>query len=424
MLRLALIENLRRVAARIATDRVDRNLADYWADQMTESATKDPKSLILVIADMARSNPPLVSSFIAEITRRLQGQGPALSLPLTWLEQRLSECGQTIQQLVLAENQQQAADQVSMSNSIGSLRFLSTMDWKAFVESISVVDQTLRRDPGDVYSRMDFYTRDRYRHVVEKIAKHSRFSERDVARGAIRLAQEGKEGNAGDDRAAHVGFYLTDKGLPQLEKAQEVRRSLFEQLQRWIRRFPLLLYLGAITLMTAIFVGVFLAKAHVGALPGWAIALIGLLTVLSVSQLAVALVNWLATLLATPHLLPRMDFSKGIPPEFRTLVVVPTMLIGAQNIEDLVEALEVRFLANRDDNLHFGLLTDFRDAREETLAEDEPLLRHARQRIEDLNTKYGRSKGNTFFLFHRPRRWNPEEQIWMGYERKRGKLGN
>ncbi len=422
MLRLALIENLRRVAARIATDRVDRNLADYWADQMTESATKDPKSLILVIADMARSNPPLVSSFIAEITRRLQGQGPALSLPLNWLEQRLSECGQTIQQLVLAENQQQAADQVSMSNSIGSLRFLSTMDWKAFVESISVVDQTLRRDPGDVYSRMDFYTRDRYRHVVEKIAKHSRFSERDVARDAIRLAQEGKEGNAGDDRAAHVGFYLTDKGLPQLEKAQEVRRSLFEQLQRWIRRFPLLLYLGAITLMTAIFVGVFLAKAHVGALPGWAVALIGLLTVLSVSQLVVALVNWLATLLATPHLLPRMDFSKGIPPEFRTLVVVPTMLIGAQNIEDLVEGLEVRFLANRDDNLHFGLLTDFRDAREETLAEDEPLLRHARQRIEDLNTKYDRSKGNTFFLFHRPRRWNPEEQIWMGYERKRGKL--
>ncbi|MBU2264459.1 cyclic beta 1-2 glucan synthetase, partial [Patescibacteria group bacterium] len=138
MLRLALIENLRRIAARIATDRIDRNLADYWADQMTESAVKDPKSLILVIADMARSNPPLVSSFIAEITRRLQGQGPVLSLPLTWLEQRLSESGQTIQQLVQAENQQQAADQVSMSNSIGSLRFLGAMDWREFVETMSV----------------------------------------------------------------------------------------------------------------------------------------------------------------------------------------------------------------------------------------------------------------------------------------------
>ena len=142
MLRLALIENLRRVAARIATDRIDRNLADYWADQMTESAAKDPKSLILVIADMARSNPPLVSSFIAEMTRRLQGQGPALSLPLTWLEQRLSECGQTIQQLVQAENQQQAADQVSMSNSIGSLRFLGAMDW----QRVRRVDERCRPD--------------------------------------------------------------------------------------------------------------------------------------------------------------------------------------------------------------------------------------------------------------------------------------
>ena len=91
MLRLALIENLRRVAARIAIDRIDRNLADYWADKITETAEKDPKSLILTIADMARSNPPMVSSFVAELTRRLQGQGAALALPLTWIEQQLSE---------------------------------------------------------------------------------------------------------------------------------------------------------------------------------------------------------------------------------------------------------------------------------------------------------------------------------------------
>ena len=132
--------------------------------------------------------------------------------------------------------------------------------------------------------------------------------------------------------------------------------------------------------------------------------------------------NWLATLLATPHPLPRMDFSEGIPPESRTLAVIPTMLTSAQNIEDLVEALEVRFLANRDENLHFGLLTDFRDAHEETIPEDEPLLRLARKRIEELNEKYRSAKGDTFFLFHRPRRWNPRERIWMGYERKRGKL--
>jgi cyclic beta-1,2-glucan synthetase len=172
------------------------------------------------------------------------------------------------------------------------------------------------------------------------------------------------------------------------------------------------------------FAGCFAAKAYAGGLQGWALGLLGLLLLLCASHLAVALANWLATLLATPRPLPRMDFSKGIPSELRTLVVVPTMLMSTQNIEDLIEALEVRFLANRDDHLHFGLLTDFRDAIEETLPEDEPLLRLARQRIEALNEKYRNPEGDLFFLFHRPRRWNPRDRIWMGYERKRGKLAD
>ncbi len=425
MLRLSLIENLRRVAARIAADRIDRNHADYWADQMTEIAEKDPKSLILVIADMARSNPPMVSSFVAELTRRLQGQGgPALAMPLTWIEQRLSECGLTIKQLVQSENQKQAADQVSMSNSIGSLRFLDAMDWRVFVEAMSDVERTLREDTGGVYGMMDFPTRDRYRHVVEKIAKRGRLSESEVAREAIQLARESASGNGRDDRSAHVGFYLIDKGLAQLEQLAGVRHSASESLQGIAYAFPLLFYVGTITLITAVFTGSLLAKAYAGAYPDWLLALIGILSMLGASQLAVALVNWLTTLLATPHPLPRMDFSKGIPPESSTLAVVPTMLISAQNIEDLIEALEVRFLANRDENLHFGLLTDFLDADEETAPEDKPLLRLARQKIEELNKKYGSTQGDTFFLFHRPRRWNPREQIWMGYERKRGKLAD
>ncbi len=422
MLRLALIENLRRVAARIAADRTDQNHADYWADQMTEIAETDPKSLILVIADMARSNPPMVSSFVAELTRRLQGQGPALALPLTWIEQRLAESGWTIKKLVEAENQQQAADQVSMSNSIGSLRFLGAMDWRAFVETLSVVEQTLRTDPHGVYGKMDFATRDRYRHVVEKIAKASPHSESEMARQAIQLAHEGAAENGGDDRTAHVGFYLIDKGLAQLEPAVARRRSFFEALCRVTCRFPLLLYVGAIMLLTAIIAGGFLAQAHAGGVSGWPLALIAILSLLGAGQLAIALVNWLATLLVTPQPLPRLDFSAGIPVESRTLVVVPTMLTSPQNLTGLIEALEVRFLANRDENLHFGLLTDFRDADAETLPEDEPLLRLARQGIEALNEKYRNAKGDIFFLFHRPRRWNPREGIWMGYERKRGKL--
>ena len=424
MLRLALIENLRRVAARISVHRAERNSANYWADQMMEVAEKEPKGLILVIADMARSAPPMVSSFVAELTRRLHGQGPALAFPLTWIEQQLSESGLTIEQLVRSENQRQAADQVSMSNSIGSLRFLSSMDWREFVEKMSAVEEILSEDPANVYVKMDFATRDHYRHVVEKTAKSSPYSEIEVARKAIHLAHEGAGRKGADDRLAHVGFYLIGEGLPQLERIADLRLSYADILRKVSRRFPFLLYGGGILLLTVFFAGCFTAKAYTGGLQGWVLVPVGLFMFLCASHLAVALANWLATLLVMPRPLPRMDFSKGIPRELRTLVVVPTMLTDIKNIEGLVKALEVRFLANRDEHLHFALLTDFCDANEERLPEDEALLRLIRRRIEELNKKYSNTESDTFFLFHRPRLWNSQERIWMGYERKRGKLAD
>jgi cyclic beta-1,2-glucan synthetase len=416
MLRLALLENLRRVAARISAATTERNRADGWADQMVEVAEQDPKSLILVTADMARSHPPMVSSFVAELARRLQGQSRALALPLTWIEQRLSESGLTIEQLVQSETQEQAADQVSMSNSIGSLRALGAMDWREFVETLGVVERELRADP--VYRTMDFATRDRYRHVVERMARESALSEGEVARAAIRLALESATDGNSDTRASHVGFYLVDKGLLKLERASQVQPSAVERIQRTGRRFSLLLYLGAITLIAGVVTAGLVVTANTGPATDVLLAVVGVLSLLASSQLALGLVNQLTTALVAPHPLPRLDFSTGIPPQFRTLAVVPAMLTTAPEIEDLVEALEVRFLANRDGNLYFGLLTDYQDAGEESLPGDAALASLARQRIEDLNRKYG---GENFFLFHRPRRWNSHERCWMGYERKRGK---
>jgi cellobiose phosphorylase len=422
MLRLALIENLRRVAAKVAAGRIERELAGSWADRMIEVAEKDPKSLILIIADMARTDPPMTTPFVSEFARRLQGLSNALISPLTWIEQRLSESGMTIGKLVQSGNQQQAADQVSISNSIGSLRFLESMDWRHFVETMSAVEQILLKDLGGVYGKMDFITRDRYRHVVEKIAKNSPLSEEDVAQTVIRLAQESAAGNGSEDRTSHIGFYLIDKGLKQLEDLAKVRFSVPVALRKATGHVPLLIYTGSIFLMTIIFTAGLLEKAYTCGLHGWLLGLFGILFFLCASQLAVPLVNWISTLLIQPQPLPKMDFSKGIPPELRTLVVIPAILINSQNIKELIESLEVRFLANRDDNLHFSLLTDFQDADKETLPEDEPLVLLARKKIEELNEKYKGLHNDTFFLFHRPRQWNPRERLWMGYERKRGKL--
>ncbi|MHB1514101.1 MAG: GH36-type glycosyl hydrolase domain-containing protein [Acidiferrobacteraceae bacterium] len=422
MLRLALIENLRRVATRISAGRTDRDLADTWATRMITIADKDPKNLILVIADMARSSPPMTTPFVSEFVRRLKGQGAALALPLTWIEQRLADSEWTIEQLVQSGNQIQAADQVSISNTISSLRFLGAMDWRTFVETLSIVERTLRTDPAGAYSTMDFATRDCYRHAIEQVAKRSRQSERAVADIVIQLARKGAVRNGCDDRTAHVGFYLIDKGSQQLERFTNTSVSIIRSARGTVKRCPLLLYLGTIALITVTLTKTLVA--HAPGVPDWLFMVTGIIALLATSQLAVALVNWLTMFLRSPRALPRMDFSHGIPRQSRTLTVVPALLMDAQMVDELTEALEVRFLANRDDNLYFGLLTDFSDAHAQTLPEDEPLLRLVEARIRALNEKYKAINTDMFFLFHRPRRWNPQEHIWMGHERKRGKLAD
>jgi len=417
MLRLALIENLRRVAARVVAGRLDRNRAEGWADEMTATVETDPKSLILVVADMARSNPPMSSAFVAELARRLQGQTPSLALPLSWVAQRLSESGRTIEQLVQIENQQQAADQVSISNSIGSLRFLGAMDWRAFVESMSVVEGTLREDPAGIYARMDFTTRDGYRHAVERLARKSRLQEWDIARQAVELAEEARR-NGGDERSAHAGFYLVGPGLPTLERGAGLEPSHAEAA------VSLFAYLGPVLLLSAMLAASAALTAHADRWPTWLQILVAVLSLICASHLVLALVNWLSTVLVQPSLLPRMDFSRGVPEEARTLVVVPTILSTTADVEELCEALEVRFLANRDDRLHFALLTDFRDHGEEHAPDDDAILQLAGARISELNARYPREEDDAFFLFHRPRKWNPRERVWMGHERKRGKLSD
>jgi cyclic beta-1,2-glucan synthetase len=422
MLRLGLIENLRRVSAHIAQRRLDRNLATAWAGRLLVAAENEPATVLGLLAEMARSDPPFSSQFVEEFCGRLHGQSPLLATVESWVQHHLIEQGLTREQLQRADNQNTAADQVSIGNSISSLRFLSAMDWREFVEDMSIVEQTLLTDPAGVYADMDFVTRDRYRQCVEGISRQSGITEQAVAHTAIELATEAasREGLAG--RTAHVGFYLIDKGQPLLERMVRVRWSLRRTLTRTIRRFPSVCYLSCISAITA--AGACLGLGSVSFLGwhDWRFWLLLILVTTAASQVAVALVNLLTSVMLGPRRLPRLDFSEGIPDRDRTMVVVPTLLTSPQAIADLIESLEIRYLGNRDPNLLFGLLTDFIDATEEAQPDDAELLRLVREGIQSLNARYSAEGVTVFHLFHRPRVWNPHERLWMGYERKRGKL--
>lgn len=423
MLRLALIENLRRLSIQISNDMGHKALANNWADEMINVSQTDSKNLILVIADMARSEPPMESAFIAELIRRLQEQGSSLTLALSWIEQTLTDNGFNSNELIHQETQKQAADQVSISNSISSLRFLSTTDWREFVETTSIVEEILRKDIGGTYGRMDFYTRDTYRHAVEKMAKYSDYSEKEIAEMAIQFAAENAESGK-DGKLAHVGYFLAGRGLFKMEKTTRMKSGKVDSLKKLFNKLPFGIYAGTVLAITAAITYLLLKNAWRDEHGNTVFILLAIATALAASRLALALINWVSTLVARPALLPRMNFSLGIPPEYRTMVVVPTLLTSDQGTADLIENLEVRFLANRDSNLSFALLTDFADADQEHLPGDDALVAFARNKITELNEKYERQSNDTFFLFHRPRKWNRTEKKWMGYERKRGKLSD
>ena len=224
-------------------------------------------------------------------------------------------------------------------------------------------------------------------------------------------------------RKEHVGYYLIDKGLEEAEHACRMHYTLRLKINRAFAKIPVFTYIFSIFFLSIVSAAwLFYIAYHQGNHNWQILTVVGLLSFLGCLQLAVSLVNWLSTVLVQPQLLPRMDYSNGIPTECRSLVVIPTMLASEAYIEDLIEGLEIRYLANKEDNLHFCLLTDFMDADAATMPGDDQLVALAKKRIEELNEKYTSPESNTFYLFHRPRTWNRREKKWMGYERKRGKL--
>ena len=425
MIRLALIENLRRIASRMILSQLDRDVAEHRASRILEVLAKDTSGVILEIAAMAKVDLPMSDAFVAEFVRRLHGQSPAFNLPIVWLEKKLAEKGKTIERLIQSANHKQAADQVSISNTIESLRFLEVTDWHEFVESLSVVERELRRDPAGAYPGMAFATRDSYRHAIEDLAYRSRLTEEEVAARAVAAAGAGKNLAGSGSASAHVGYYLADRGLGNFCRSLGIRLRFGDFLRARRTALPLAFYTGSIGLLTLAASAGALLLAWEQGLAGWPwLAGFGLPLLLVSSQAAATVVNWVFTRTVAPRKLPRMDFSEGIPAHAHTLTVIPTMLTGARGVESLLEGIEVCYLANIDANVEFALLTDFCDAPSETLPGDAALLAQAREGVERLNLKYRPHKDNIFYLFHRPRRWNAREKVWMGYERKRGKLAD
>jgi cyclic beta-1,2-glucan synthetase len=302
---------------------------------------------------------------------------------------------------------------------IASLRRVKGLDWQEVFERINAIEHILCQDPGKVYAQMDFDSRDTYRKTIAHLAKHSDATEQEVARKALDLAGvlHCSSNERIKERQSHVGYYLVGDGRKVLEQAIEYQPTFTERIRGLIKHWPDFSYILGIEVITLALMATVVLEARMKSSAWIALALF----LLPAAECAVALVNQLATTLFPPKALPKLDFSDGVPAEFATMVVVPTLLTSPAQMKRAVRDLEIRYLANRDANVHFALLTDPPDAAQQFDDKDK-LADQCARLIQALNTKYDSEGKGSFFLFHRHRSYNESEGIWMGWERKRGKL--
>jgi cyclic beta-1,2-glucan synthetase len=406
MLKLALIESLRRLTDEALQGRDARLTADAYLAQIGSA-----------------SLPALLeTAYVVRLLQRMREYGPLVSPVRAAVEERLAAQGMTAEDAIRTEYQTQAAAQVSAGNAITSLRLCATLDWTQYFESVSLIEQVLQRDPAGVYGKMDFPSRDRYRQAVEELAEPTGEAQLRVALRSVESARQAAELKSVQDPAAHVGYHLIGSGRPDLETDVEYLPKLADRTRHFLFAHATTFYLGSIGLVTGAVLA--LAVAYVQAQRGslWSQVGIAALLLLPASEFAIAFIQRLAAHLVTPRRLPRLDFQAGIPEDARTMVVVPTLLTSVAGVAELVEHVEVLALGNVDSRIHFAILSDFADADAPELPEDEAILNAARAGINDLNARHGQGRTDRFHLFHRVRQWNAAEGSWIGWERKRGKL--
>jgi cyclic beta-1,2-glucan synthetase len=407
MLKLALIENLRRLAQELMAARAARRAADDYVARF--DANRRGRAPVLPRR--------LHAAQVVQLLLRVREYGPRLSAVRQGLERYLADHAMTSDEAVRSEHQREAAAEVSVANAITSLRVCAQLDWPTYVEAVSLVERVLQRDPAGVHARMDFPSRDRYRQAVEELAEPDAESQVRVALRAVESARLVAEADGAAARGAHVGHHLIGAGRRGLEADLAWRPGPLTALRRLAFAHATLAYLSTIALGTA---------AALGAV-GWALGpaalqvqvLLAALLLVPASQFVITLVQQAGARLAPPRRLARLDLAAGVPDAACTMVVVPTLFTSVAAVERLFEHLEVLALGNADPNVHFALLADFVDAPTRTTPEDRVILEAAHTGLAQLAA---RSREGQFFLFLRRRTWTPGEGVFMGWERKRGKL--
>lgn len=417
ILRMVLLENLRRISDKVETARDMRGLANRFADEIALSSSGPIEAGLLASGADATHD----DTYAAQLLYRLRDGSQESSDALSWLETLLEHRGTHAEEVIISEHARLSMGNLTVGNIIRSLRRIDETDWTKWFESVSHVDCVLRA--GSNFGLLDARSRNSYRDVIERIARRSDFSEQDVALAALDMAQREQENpDTSDLRKKDLGFYFLAEGVDLLQQQTGYRPPFSEKMGRIYRNFGVAGIAVPIMLLALLFVWMVADILAANNAPIAAVVMLSAVFVLPAWEAASGLFQFLALAFFRPAHLPGYGFEDGVPVDARTLVVIPCLIDNLDSVDELARNLEVHYLANTDRELLFALVTDWTDSNQEKTPRDDEVLAYAEKQIDRLAEKYADTGSRRFFLFHRGRLWNEAESTWMGWERKRGKL--
>ena len=427
-LQIALIENIRGICEKIYSSQIQKYKVENIIERLVEN--KQELKFKNVSSNKNYSHGEMKYPFIEYMSYRLKQYGRQAYAFLNILEEQTNKMGLSITEVIQKEHFDIALKKVSMGNSITSINTILRVNFLEIFEQINGVEEILKKDPAGVYSKMDYKTKAYYRQEIEKIAKKTKISEMYIAKKCLELAEKNagiitKNEDAKSEneivqkvsRESHIGFYLISKGKSIL--LSELLNKKIKYTKPIIKEKVYILGVTILSVLLSLLCGIYVHNYT----ENYIISIFIFVTTLIPNQtIIVQVIQYILSKMVKPKILPKLDFKSGIPEEYSSMVIIPTIVKTKEKIHELFSKLEVYYIANKSDNLYFTLLGDCSSGENEKELFDDEIIEAGIKEIKRLNEKYPDSKFNKFNFIYRKRTWNDGENCYLGWERKRGAI--
>ena len=417
MLKIACINNIAKIVKEMTYAQKEKAKGENLVESLVENINNEN-----IINEIISKNEINSIYFVEALIRGIRNNAIKNETIYNWINEKLDMEDKNTKDVILVEHRNQAFFKMILGSSITSIRETDKLNWNISFEKLSKLENVLKDDPANVYINMDYKSKNYYRRKIEEIAKRTSLGEGFIARKAIECAKENEE-KENRSYLNHIGYYIVDNGIDCLKEKlnnKDIGRNKIRSLNINKKTSYYTGFIRILTIIICILISYYNLYNSYDSL--WESILGALILIIPVSEIIISILNWSINSFLKPDFIPKMEFKNDIPKEYSTMVVIPTLVNSKKRVSELMEDLEVYYLANNSENIYYGILADFKDSNKKEEEGENQINKFALEEAKRLNKKYSKNGNDIFYFFNRYRKFNEKEGIWLGWERKRGKL--